>query len=82
MVDMDADSAVVTGRAAEARTAPDGRVYQYRAVCLEREAHAGNPLVMSKWMEDHAAAYELGNYHGSFKWKGHRWIIERRAKPQ
>jgi hypothetical protein len=55
--------------------------HQYRAVCLEKEAHAGNVQVLSRWLDDRQKAYELGNYHGEFKDKGHRWIIEDRVNP-
>ncbi len=80
IMDLDVDSAIVHGSAAEARTAADGRSYQYRAVCFELSAHDGNPLVMSKWMDDPQVARELGDYHGNFKEKGHHWVIERRVK--
>lgn len=56
--------------------------HQYRAVCLEKEAHAGNVQVLSKWLDNRAKAYELGNYHGDFKEKGHRWTIEERVKSE
>jgi len=81
VVDIAADSAIVRGAAADASTAPDGRDYQFRAVCMEAALHDGRPAVMSKWMDDPAAARELGNYHGEFKWKGHHWVLERRIKP-
>jgi hypothetical protein len=81
IVDVDADSAIVTGAAAAARSAPDGRPYQYRAVCLEVGVHTVPVWVMSKWVEDVAVVQELGDYHGNFKWKGHHWVIQRRAKP-
>ncbi len=80
IMDLDADSAIVRGSAAEARTAADGRSYQYRAVCLEASEHDGNPQVMSKWMDDPQVARELGDYHGNFKEKGHHWVIERRVR--
>ena len=80
IMDMDADSAVVAGTAAEAKVAPDGKPYEYRAVCLETSQHSGQAHVMSKWSEDRDVAQKLGDYHGNFKEKGHHWVIERRVK--
>ncbi len=54
---------------------------QYRAVCLEEMAH-GSVHVLSRWLDSRAKAFELGNLHGDFKDKGHRWKLEERAKPQ
>jgi len=56
--------------------------HQYRAVCIEKEAHAGNVQVLSKWSDSRDKAYELGNYHSDFKDKGHRWTIEERVKSE
>ena len=78
MVDIDADTVRVEEAAKEARTAPDGRPYQFRAVCLADE-HPGPAHVLSKWVEDPSVARELGQYHGEFKAKGHEWRIERRV---
>ncbi len=80
IMDLDADSATVSGPTADARTNPEGKPYQYRAVCLEASQHDGNAHVMSKWMDDPEEARKLGDYHGNFKEKGHHWVIERRAK--
>ena len=81
ILDIEADSAMVSGAAADATTSPDGRPYQFRAVCMEAAMHDGRVAVLSKWMEDPVAARELGTYHGEFKWKGHHYVIERRVKP-
>ena len=82
IVDVDADSVRVTGAAADASTAPDGRPYQFRAVCLEASKHPQPVFVMSKWVEDISVVRDLGEYHGSWKAKGHHWVIQRRVKPQ
>jgi len=55
--------------------------HQYRAVCIEKEAHGGNEQVLSRWLDSREKAYELGNYHSDFKENGHRWKIEDRVKP-
>jgi hypothetical protein len=54
---------------------------QYRAVCLEEAVH-GSVHVLSRWLDDRAKAFELGNLHGEVKDKGHSWKLEERAKPQ
>lgn len=79
IVDVDADSVIVHGAAASATTAPDGRQYQFRAVCLEAR-HQTTPFVMSKWTEDIKVAQDLGHYHADWKAKGHHWVIQRRVK--
>lgn len=79
IVDVDADSVIVHGAAASATTAPDGRQYQFRAVCLEAR-HQTTPFVMSKWTEDVKVAQDLGHYHADWKAKGHHWVIQRRVK--
>jgi hypothetical protein len=56
--------------------------HEYRSVCLEKESHGGNHQVLSRWLGDRNKAYELGNYHGDFKDKGHRWVIEERVKSE
>lgn len=81
VIDVDADSVMVTGKAAEEHTAPDGRLYQYRAVCLESSKHPQPIFVMSKWVDDITVTRDLGEYHGSWKAKGHHWVIQRRIKP-
>jgi hypothetical protein len=58
-----------------------GTQYQFRAVCIEKEAHGGNEYVLSKWFDSREKANEFGQYHGDFKYKGHRWRIEERIKP-
>ena len=58
-----------------------GTPFEYRAVCLEREAHGGNEYVLTSWLDTKAKAGELANYHGEFKYKGHRTRIDRRVKP-
>jgi hypothetical protein len=55
---------------------------QYRAVCIEKEQHGGNEYVLSKWMDEKDKADALGQYHGDFKYKGHRWRIDERVKPE
>jgi hypothetical protein len=82
VLDVEADSVRIDGPAANATTAPDGRRYQFRAVCTESVRHAGAGQVLSKWVDDIAVARELGQYHGNFKAKGHRWHIERRIQHQ
>jgi hypothetical protein len=60
----------------------EGGQHQYRAVCIEKEEHGGNEYVLSKWFDNREQADELGKYHGDFKYKGHRWRIDERAKPE
>jgi hypothetical protein len=79
VVDIDADSVRVPAAAEDATTAPDGRKYQFRAVCTEAR-HPGGMLVLSKWVDDLAVVRDLGQYHGDHKAKGHRWRIERRIE--
>ncbi len=81
IVDVDADSVTVTGADAKATNASDGRPYQYRAVCLEATKHPQPIFVMSKWVDDITVTRDLGEYHGSWKAKGHHWVIQRRIKP-
>ncbi len=80
VLDVDADSVAVRGLAADARTAPDGRPFEFRAVCMQAAEHDGRPYVLSKWLEDPAVPREMGHYHGDFKVKGHHWVLERRFK--
>jgi hypothetical protein len=58
-----------------------GEQRQYRALCIEKAEHGGNEYVLSKWMDTREKANELGQYHGDFKYKGHRWRIDERVKP-
>ena len=67
------------GSTPEVTTSPDGKPYQYRAVCLESSKHPDAVFVLSKWADDRATVWDLGNYHGSHKAKGHRWVIQRRV---
>jgi hypothetical protein len=60
----------------------DAAQHQYRALCIEKEQHGGNEYVLSKWMDSRDKANELGQYHGDFKYKGHRWRIEERVKSE
>ena len=55
---------------------------QYRAVCLEKASHGGNEYVLSRWLDVRDKAFALGQYHGDFKEKGHRWRLEERVRPQ
>jgi hypothetical protein len=80
VVDVDADSAIVRGAAAELRATGDGRAYEYRAVCMQAAEHDNRPYVLSKWLEDPGVPREMGHYHGDFKVKGHHWVLERRVK--
>jgi len=80
VVDVDADTVIVRGTAADATTAPDGKPYEFRAVCLEASKHPHAPYVISKWAEDVAVAKDLGHYHADWKAKGHHWVIQRRIK--
>ncbi len=59
-----------------------GEQRQYRAVCIEKAEHGGNEYVLSKWFDSRDKANELGQYHGDFKYKGHRWRIDERVKPE
>ncbi|MGH7456751.1 MAG: hypothetical protein ACRENG_35710 [bacterium] len=59
-----------------------GEQHQYRAVCIEKAEHGGNEYVLSKWFDSRDKANELGQYHGDFKYKGHRWRIDERVKPE
>jgi hypothetical protein len=59
-----------------------GEQHQYRAVCLQKEAHRGNNQVRSKWLDEKEKAEALGKYHTDFKDKGHRMVIEERVKPE
>ena len=59
---------------------PEGQ-HQYRAVCLEKEAHGGNEYVLTSWLDAKAKAEEFANYHAEFKYKGHRTRIDTRPKP-
>lgn len=56
--------------------------YQYRAVCIEKEAHGGNNQILTRWLDSREKAEDYGRYHSDFKNKGHRWIIEERIKPK
>ena len=58
-----------------------GTQYEYRAVCLEKEAHGGNEYVLTRWLDTKAKAGEFANYHAEFKYKGHRTRIDTRVKP-
>jgi hypothetical protein len=69
----------VQANAGAAMAQSDGK--QYRAVCLEEKAH-GSIYVLSRWLDSKDKAFELGNYHGDFKEKGHRWKLEEREKPK
>jgi hypothetical protein len=54
---------------------------QYRARCLEKEAHGGKEYVLTSWLDTKAKAEEFANYHSEFKYKGHRTRIDTRVKP-
>ncbi len=60
---------------------PEGKQHKYRAVCIEKEEHGGNEYVLSKWLDSREQANNFGQYHGDFKYKGHRWRIEERVAP-
>lgn len=81
VVDVEADSVRIHGAAQDATTAPDGRKYEFRAVCIESK-HPGGMIVLSKWVDDLTVVRDLGQYHGDHKAKGHRWRIERRISRQ
>ena len=57
-------------------------IHEYRAVCIEKEKHAGNEQVLSKWLEVRSQAESIGGYHSEFKNKGHQIRIEERIKPK
>ncbi len=71
----------VQANAGVAATATQSDGKQYRAVCLEEKSHGGI-YVLSRWLDNKDKAFELGNYHGDFKEKGHRWKLEEREKPK
>ncbi len=77
----EATKSSVQTNAAAAEAKPGETQQQYRAVCIEKEAHGGNEYVLSRWLESRDKANELGQYHGDFKYKGHRWRIDERVKP-
>ena len=68
--------------AANVEPKPEGKPIQYRAVCTEKEAHGGNEQMLTKWLDSRNKAEDYGREHGDFKYKGHRWIIEERVKPE
>jgi hypothetical protein len=68
--------------AAQAGPTATGTSYQYRAVCIEKDAHGGHEYVLSKWLDSREQADGFGQYHGDFKEKGHRWRIDERVKPE
>lgn len=59
-----------------------GEQRQYRSVCIENDEHGGTAYVLSRWLDSREKANELGQYHGDFKYKGHRWRIDERVKPE
>ena len=65
--------------AATVDTSSEGK--QFRAVCSEKAAHGGTEYVLSRWLDERDKAVALGEYHGNFKDKGHRWRLEERPKP-
>jgi hypothetical protein len=68
--------------AANTEAKSDEKQHQYRSVCMDKEAHGGNEYVLSRWLDSRDKANELGQYHGDFKYKGHRWRIDERAKAE
>ncbi len=64
--------------AANAEAKP-GEQHQYRAVCIEKEAHGGNEAILSRWLDSKDKAEALGESHAEDN--GHRWRIEERVKP-
>lgn len=72
----------VSANGASAAPTAEGKQMQYRAVCIEKQAHAGNEYVLSKWLDDKEKANSFGQYHGDFKEKGHRWRVDERVKPE
>lgn len=72
----------VSANGASVAPAAEGKQMQYRAVCIEKQAHAGNEYVLSKWLDDKEKANSFGQYHGDFKEKGHRWRVDERVKPE
>lgn len=78
----DAAKPAVQPNAASVAPAAEGKQMQYRAVCIEKQAHAGNEYVLSKWLDDKEKADSFGQYHGDFKEKGHRWRVDERVKPE
>lgn len=68
--------------AAHGELTPDGTPYQYRAVCMEKEAHGGTEYVLTRWLDSKDKAAGYGAYHGEFKYNGHRWRIEQRIRPE
>jgi hypothetical protein len=78
----EATKSAVQTNAPNADAKPGEKQHQYRAVCTDKEAHGGNEYVLSRWLDSRDKANELGQYHGDFKYKGHRWRIDERAKPE
>ena len=63
-------------------TAQGDGIHQYRAVCTEKALHDGNEYVLSTWLDTRREAKAIGDYHGEFKYKGHKMRIEERVKPK
>jgi hypothetical protein len=80
-MDMATGAHIDPGSSEDVKVAPDGRPYQFRAVCTEKEKHQGKEHILSKWTEDEAAVRDLGQYHSDWKAKGHQWVVQRREKP-
>jgi hypothetical protein len=57
-----------------------GVQHQYRAVCIEKEAHGGNEAVLSRWLDSKDKAVALGETHAEDN--VHRWRLEERVKPE
>jgi hypothetical protein len=55
-------------------------IHEYRAVCTQKNLHAGNEIVLSTWREDRRIAKDYGDYHTNHKGKGHIVKIEQRVK--
>jgi hypothetical protein len=70
-----------TGKAPDpADSATGDGIHEYRAVCTQKNLHAGNEIVLSKWHEDRGIAKDYGDYHSNHKGKGHIVRIEQRVK--
>jgi hypothetical protein len=57
-------------------------IHEYRAVCTQKELHAGNEYVLSTWLETRKMAKQIGDHHSEIKYKGHIVRIEERVKPK
>ena len=53
--------------------------HEYRAVCIEKEAHGGNEAILSRWVDSKEKAEAQADAHSEDN--GHRTRIDERVKP-